>query len=292
MCDQDSLDDMMEYEIRSGGLSRRQFGGALAGAGLASLLPQVADARAVTGADVEIKTPDGTADAYFAHPARGKHSGVLMWPDIFGLRPAFKQMAARLAGSGYSVLVVNPFYRTQRAPTSPPHPDFNDPATRKGLFALMSSLTPERVVTDAQAFVPWIEGQRSVSRTRKMVTTGYCMGGPFTFRTAAAFPDRIGAGCSFHGANLVTDGPDSPHLLIPRIKAEFLVAIAANDDERQPDAKTVLRDAFEKAHLYAEVEVYPGTMHGWCPTDSRVYNPAQAELAWRRQLALLKRALA
>jgi len=292
MCDQDSLDDMMEYEIQPRGLSRRQFGGTLAGAGLVSLLPPAADARAVTGTDVMVETPDGKADAYFAHPTRGKHSGVLMWPDIFGLRPAFKQMAARLATSGYSVLVVNPFYRTQRAPTSPPHPDFNDPATRKELFALMSSLTPERVVTDAQAFIPWIERQSSVSSSRKMATTGYCMGGPFTFRTAAAFPDRIGAGCSFHGASLVTDGPDSPHLLIPRIKAEFLVAIAANDDARQPDAKTILRDAFMKAHLYAEVQVYPGTMHGWCPTDSRVYNPAQAELAWSRQLALLERALA
>jgi carboxymethylenebutenolidase len=291
MCDQDSLEDMLEYEIRTAGLSRRQFGGALAGAGLLSLLPAVADARAVTGTDVDVKTPDGTADAYFVHPTRGKHSGVLMWPDIFGLRPAFKQMAARLASSGYSVLVVNPFYRIKRAPTSPPHPDFNDPATQKELFALMSSLTPERVVTDAQAFVPWIERQPSVSRTRKMATTGYCMGGPFTFRTAAAFADRIGAGCSFHGASLVTDRPDSPHLLIPSIKAEYLVAIAANDDKRQPDAKTILREAFAKAHLHAEVEVYPGTMHGWCPPDSRVYDHAQAELAWSRQLALLKRAL-
>ena len=291
MCDQDSLDDMTDYEIRSAGLSRRQFGGALAGVGLASLLPAVAAARAVTGSDVNIETPDGTADAYFVHPSEGAHSGVLMWPDVFGLRPAFKQMASRLATSGYSVLVVNPFYRSHRAPTSPPHPDFNDPTTRKALFALMSSLTPERIVTDARAFIPWIERQPSVSGTRKMATTGYCMGGPFTFRTAAAFPDSIGAGCSFHGAELVTDRPDSPHRLIPEMKAQFLVAIAANDDERQPDAKTVLRDAFAKAHLYAEVAVYPGTLHGWCPIDSRVYNPKEAELAWSRQLALLERAL-
>jgi carboxymethylenebutenolidase len=291
MCDQDSLDEMMEYELKSGGLSRREFGGALAGAGLMALLPPVADAMAVSGSDVDIQTPDGTADAYFAHPTHGTHSGVLMWPDIFGLRPAFKQMATRLAASGYAVLVVNPFYRKQRAPTSPPHPDFNDPATRKELFALMSSLTPETMDTDAKAFIPWIEQQRSVSKTRKMATTGYCMGGPFTFYTAAAFPDRVGAGCTFHGASLVTDKPDSPHLLIPRIKAEYLIAIAASDDKNQPDAKTVLREAFAKAHLYAEIEVYPGTMHGWCPTDSRVYNHAEAERAWSRQLVLLKRAL-
>jgi carboxymethylenebutenolidase len=290
MCDQDDF-DTMNY-ARSAMVSRRQFGALVAGAGLVSLLPAVADAGAITGSPVDIRTPDGICDAYFTHPKTGAHPGVLMWPDIFGLRPTFQAMADRLAGSGYAVLVVNPFYRIKRAPTAPPHPDFNDPATRRELMHLMHSLTPEKTVTDARAFVPWLEDRAAVSKTRKMASTGYCMGGPFTLRTAAAVPERIGAGATFHGAGLVTDAPDSPHLLIPHIKAQYLMAIAASDDEKQPEAKIILREAFRTAHLEAEIEVYPGTLHGWCVPDSRVYDPVQAEKAWARQLVLLKRALA
>jgi len=290
MCDQDDLDEM-NY-ARPSALSRRQFGLLSMGAGLASLLSPPANAAPITGAPVDIRTPDGVCDAYFTHPAAGTHPGVLMWPDIFGLRPTFQRMADRLAQSGYAVLVVNPFYRVKKAPTSPPHPDFNDPATRQELMHLMGTLTPEVTVTDARALVPWLNSQQAVSQTRKMASTGYCMGGPFTLRTAAEFPDRIGAGATFHGAALVTDGPDSPHLLIPRIKAQYLMAIAESDDKKQPDAKTILRDAFAKAHLRAEIEVYPGTMHGWCVPDSRVYNHDEAERAWARQLVLLERALA
>lgn len=290
MCDHDDLDEM-NY-ARPSTLSRRQFGLLSMGAGLASVLSPPANAGPVTGTPVDIRTPDGTCDAYFTHPATGTHPGVLMWPDIFGLRPTFQHMADRLAQSGYAVLVVNPFYRIKKAPTSPPNPDFNDPATRKALMGLMGSLTPEKTVTDARALVPWLQRQPAVSRTRKMASTGYCMGGPFTLRTAAEFPDRIGAGATFHGAALVTDGPDSPHLLIPRIEAQYLMAIAESDDKKQPEAKTILRDAFAKAHLRAEIEVYPGTMHGWCVPDSRVYNHDEAERAWARQLVLLERALA
>ncbi|HUN75327.1 MAG TPA: dienelactone hydrolase family protein [Steroidobacteraceae bacterium] len=292
MCDNDSMHDAVEYELKSTALSRRGFGALTVGTGLVSLLPRLANAMDVTESEVEIKTPDGTADAYFVHPSKGAHPGVLMWPDIFGLRPAFRQMGKRLAESGYTVLVVNPFYRTQKAPTAPEHPDFNDPATRQALTALMSSLTPERVVTDAQAFIPFLDGQRAVAQRRKMATTGYCMGGPFTFRTAAAFPDRIGAGASFHGANLVTDGPESPHLLVRKMKAQYLICIADNDDKRQPQAKNVLHEAFAAAHLPAEIEVYSGAMHGWCAIDSRVYNHDQAEKAWSRMLVLFKKALA
>lgn len=291
MCDNDSLDDMQEFTRRSGDLSRRQFGALSFGAGLAALLPTLADAAETTAADVEIKTPDGTADAYFVHPAKGRYPGVLIWPDIFGLRPAFKQMATRLAESGYSVLVVNPFYRTKKAPTAPEHADFNDPATRQALMSLAGSLTPDTAVTDAKAFVTYLDAQPSVDKKRKMATTGYCMGGPFTMRTAAAFPDRIGAGASFHGGGLVTDKPDSPHLLVPKMKAHYLFAIAENDDMRQPEAKDVLREAFAKAKLPAEIEVYAGTMHGWCPPDAQVYNQAQAEKAWSRMQVLFKSAL-
>ena len=293
MCDNDSLEDMIEYQLRSAVLSRRQFGALTLGAGVVSLLAPVARAAAeVQEAEVDIKTPDGTADAYFVRPSTGSYPGVLMWPDIFGLRPAFRQMGKKLAESGYSVLVVNPFYRMKRAPTAPEHADFEDPATRTALMALMGSLTAQTAVTDAKAFVAWLNGQASVDRKRKMGTTGYCMSGPFTMRTAAAFPDRIGAGASFHGGGLVTDKPDSPHLLVAKMKAQYLFAIAESDDQRQPETKDVLRTAFATAKLPAEIEVYAGTIHGWCPTDSHVYNHDQAEKAWSRMLALFKTALA
>ncbi len=293
MCDDDSLEDMIQYQLRSARLSRRQFGALSLGAGASSLLPPLAGAAAeVQESEVDIKTPDGTADAHFVHPSRGAHPAVLMWPDIYGLRPAFSQMGKRLAESGYAVLVVNPFYRTKRAPTAPEHADFEDPATRAALMALAASLTAQTAVTDAKAFVAWLDGQPSVDRRRKMGTCGYCMSGPFTMRAAAALPDRIGAGASFHGGSLVTDTPDSPHLLVPKMKARYLFAIAESDDQRQPEAKNVLREAFATAKLPAEIEVYAGTIHGWCPTDSRVYNHDQAEKAWSRMLALFKAALA
>lgn len=288
MCDNH---DMNEF-AQAADVSRRRFGAFAVGTSLAMMLPPLANAADLAEADVDIKTPDGTADAFFVHPKQGKHPAVLIWPDIFGLRPTFKDMARRLADSGYSVLVVNPFYRVQKAPTAPEHPNFQDPATRDALMGLMNSLSPMSEVTDAKAFVTWLDAQPAVDKKKKMGTTGYCMGGPFTLRTAAAFPDRVGAGATFHGAGLVTGKPDSPDLLIPKIKAQFLFAIAENDDQRQPEAKTVLRDAFAKANLPAEVEVYAGAQHGWCPPDSAVYNQTQAEKAWSRLLVLFKTALA
>lgn len=292
MCDKDSMDDMLQYQLKSTQLSRRRFGAFTLGAGMASLLPAGAGAAWIEEAEVDIRTPDGTADAYFVHPGEGKHPGVLMWPDIFGLRPAFRQMGRRLAEAGYAVLVPNPFYRTKRAPTAPENPDFNDPPTRAALLALMSSLNPEAVVTDARAFVGWLDSQPAVDRQRRMGVMGYCMSGPYTLRTAAALPERIGAAASFHGGGLVTDKPDSPQLLAPKIKADVLIAIAESDDKRQPTDKTVLREAFEKAGVPAEIEVYAGTIHGWCPPDSRVYNDEQAEKAWSRMLAHFRTVLA
>jgi len=290
MCDQDSIADMLEYRLKQG-ISRRQFGALGLGTALLSLLPRAADAAETTEGDVEIKTPDGTADAYFVHPSKGTHPAVLYWPDIFGLRPAFRQMGRRLAEAGYAVLVVNPFYRTKKAPTAPEHPDFDDPATHAALMSLMGGLNADTANTDAKAFVGWLDSQAAVDRKRKLGTAGYCMSGPITMRTAAALPERVGAGASFHGGGLVTDKPDSPHLLVPRIKAQYLFAIAENDDQRQPEAKGVLREAFAKSGVHAEIEVYAGTMHGWCPTDSHVYNHDLAEKAWGRMLALFKTAL-
>lgn len=291
MCDQDHYDDDLKKYLRAGNVTRRDFGTLTAGVGLAMLLPSAANAQAVTETNVEIKTPDGTADCYFVHPASGAHAAVLIWPDILGLRPAFRQMGKRLAESGYSVLVVNPFYRQKRAPVVPEGATF-DEATRNIVFPLAQALNATTHVTDAKAFVAWLDAQPSVDKGRKIGTTGYCMGGPITMRTAAAIPDRIGAGASFHGGGLVTANPDSPHLLVPTMKAQYLFAIAENDDQREPEAKNTLRETFAKAGLAAEIEVYTGAAHGWCPPDSAVYNEPQAERAWSRMLVLFEKALA
>lgn len=307
MCDDDSFDDMAASRLRKETISRRGFGALTLGAGLVAAcspatpaMPEAASpsaagapsAGATSDAEVTITTPDGACDAYFVHPVNGAHAAVLVWPDIFGLRPAFRQMGKRLAESGYAVLVVNPFYRVQKAPTAPEHPNFEDPATRKALMALAGGLTPTTEVTDAKVFTAWLDQQPAVDKAKKMGTTGYCMGGPLVLRTAATVPDRIGAAATFHGGGLVTDKPDSPHLLIPKMKAHFLVAIAANDDAKQPDAKDTLKSSFAQASLPAEVEVYAGAQHGWCPPDSHVYDHDLAEKAWARQLALFQSELA
>jgi carboxymethylenebutenolidase len=287
MCDQDHFeDDRQEYEAL-GQVTRRQFG-VLVGAGIAMMLPQVANAVAVTEADVTVTTPDGTADCYFVHPASGTAPGVLFWPDIFGLRPANRQMGKRLAESGYSVLVVNPFYRVKKAPTAD-----NGAATPiPSLMPLARALNETTHTTDAKAFIGWLDQQPSVAKNKRIGTQGYCMGGPIAFRTAAAMPDRVGAVASFHGGGLVTDQPNSPHLQTAKTKVQLLIAIAANDDQRAPTEKDVLKETFAKANLPAEIEVYTGAAHGWCPPDSGVYNEPQAEKAWSRLLALYAKALA
>lgn len=292
MCEHDDF-DLMQKTAEAAQLSRRQFGAMGLGAGVVSLVPGVtgaAEALPVMEMEVEIKTPDGVCDAYLVHPAKGKHPAVLVWPDIFGLRTAFRAMGKRLAESGYVVLVVNPFYRKSKAPTSQAA-NFSDPATRDRLMGLMASLTPDVQLIDAKAFVEWLDKQPVVDTKKKMGTTGYCMGGPITMRTAALLPNRIGAAGSFHGANLANDKPDSPHLLVPKMKAQYLIAIAENDDKSDPKAKDLLRAAFDAAKLPAEIEVYAGAMHGWCAIDSQVYNPPQAEKAWARMLELFKKAL-
>jgi carboxymethylenebutenolidase len=284
MCDQDHFEqDRQEYEKR-GMVTRRQFG-TLVGAGVAiGMLPKVVNAVAVTEQDVTIKTPDGTCDAYFVHVASGTAPAVLVWPDIFGLRPAFRQMGKRLAETGYSVLVVNPFYRQQKAPTAAKGAATPIPE----LMPLAKQLTPAMHTTDAKAYTAWLDSQASVAKNRKIGTQGYCMGGPIAFRTAAANPDRVGAVASFHGGGLVTKDPDSPHLLVSKTKAALLIAIASNDDMRSPDEKNVLKETFAKSGNPAEIEVYSGA-HGWCPPDSTVYNMPDAEKAWTRLLELYKK---
>jgi len=286
MCDQDHFEeDRQEYEAR-GLVTRKQFG-AMLGAGVAMALPQVANAVTVVEAEVNITTPDGVADCYFVHPASGTAPAILVWPDIFGLRPSFRQMGKRLAESGYSVLVVNPFYRAKKAPTA----EAGGATPIQDLMPLARALSETTHMTDAKTFIAWLDAQKSVATKRKIGTQGYCMGGPIAFRTAAAMPDRVGAVASFHGGGLVTDAPNSPHLQAAKTKAQFLVAIAENDDKRLPNDKTTLKETFEKANRPAEIEVYAAA-HGWCPPDSRVYNEPLAEKAWSRLLALYGKALA
>ncbi len=281
MCDQDHFDeDSKKY-------TRRDMGVFAAGIGAAFLLPRTANAAEVIEKDVIIKTPDGECDAYFVTPEGGAHAAVLVWPDIFGLRPAFRDMGKRLAESGYSVLVVNPFYRAKKAPTAAE--GTNTPIQE--VFPLARALNAETNATDAKAFVAWLDEQPQVDKDKKIGTIGYCMGGPIVMRTAAAVPERIGAACTFHGGGLLSDAPDSPHLLIPKMDAQFLVAIAENDDERDPQAKDKLKAAFSEADQKAEIEVYPAG-HGWCPPDTKVYNEEQAEKAWAKMLAVFEKALA
>jgi carboxymethylenebutenolidase len=287
MCDQDHFEQDRKDFVALGQVTRRQFG-VVVGAGISLALPTVVNAVAVAESDVTVTTPDGTADAYFVRPASGAAPGVLVWPDIFGLRPAFRQMGKRLAESGYAVLVVNQFYRVKKAPISAG----GSTTPIAELRPLAQALNETTHMADAKAFITWLDAQPSVAKNRKIGTQGYCMGGPMAFRTAAAVPDRIGAVASFHGGGLVTDQPNSPHLQAAKTHAQFLVAIAANDDQRSPNDKTVLKDTFAQAKLPAEIEVYEGAAHGWCPPDSGVYNEPQAEKAWNRLLALYGKALA
>jgi len=289
MCDELTAADNHVYLT---GISRRRFGAITGAAGLSLALSAPADAKVIASRDVSITTPDGKADAYFVAPSAGKHPGVLIWPDIMGLRPAFRQMADRLAQSGYAVLVVNQFYRSTKAPFLAPGEAFDQPEVRAKIAPFTKALSPDGTTRDATAFIGFLDAQPQVDKTRGLASTGYCMGGPMVFRTAAAVPGRVRAGATFHGGGLVTDQPTSPHLLIPSMKAQYLIAIAANDDARAPTDKDALRAAFATAKLSAEIEVYAGTMHGWCPPDSKVYNPAQADRAWERMIALFEKTLA
>lgn len=285
MCDELTAADTDRY------LSRRGFTAGAAAMGVALVLPSPANAMAVKGRDVTIKTPDGECDAYFVAPAKGKHPAVLVWPDIGGLRPAFRQMADRLAESGYAVLTVNPFYRSAKPPYTQEGEAPDAPAIRQRAMEYRKLFTPEATIRDATAFIDFIDAQKETDKKRGIGTTGYCMGGPLVMRTAAARADRVRAGASFHGGGLATDGADSPHLLVPKMKASFLFAVAENDDQRNPAEKEKVREAFAAAKLPAEIEVYAGAQHGWCPPDSRAYNQVQAERAWGRLLHLLKTAL-
>lgn len=291
MCDEHTEADN-EALFKSGALTRRGFGVGIGAASLAMLLPSPADAMAIKGWVRKLATPDGLAESYFVAPTKGRHPAVLVWPDIMGLRPAFRKMADRLAESGYAVLVVNQFYRDKALPILAEGEAFSQDAVRARLMGYRGKLTPAATASDAAAFINWLDKQKQVDKKRGVGTTGYCMGGPMTMLTAAGLADRVRAGASFHGGGVATDKPDSPHLLVPKMKASFLFAIADNDDQKTPDEKVLLKAAFDAAKLPAEIEVYTGAQHGWCPPDSAVYDAEQAEKAWARMLVLFEKALA
>jgi carboxymethylenebutenolidase len=281
-------------------ITRRDFVAVSVTAGVAARAGFTGQQIEVVEEDVEITTPDGVADAAYIHPRTGSHAGVLIWPDAFGLRPSFRDMAKRLAAEGYSVLVPNPFYRVARAPVFDDVAsfDFGNQADRGRLGPLMGSITAaDAAERDASAYIPFLDAQPQVDTSKKIGTQGYCMGGPLIVRTAASQADRIGAAASFHGGGLVTTNPNSPHLLAPNIQASMYFGIAANDDAQQPEAKDVLRESFADAGVAAEIEVYDGAQHGWCVTDmpagggDPIYNEPAAERAWGKLIDLYAAAL-
>lgn len=286
MCDE--LTEAENAGWISARLSRRHFAAAGAGVTALAVAPSMmaadAPARPVASRTVIIDTPHGKADAFFVYPAKGKHPAVVMWPDIAGLRDAYKTMGTRLAAQGYAVLVVNQYYRSARAPIMQTMAEWRTDAGRAKLAPMIAAITPAGTTSDAGAFTAWLDRQAEVDTRRKIGSCGYCMGGPFAVRTAVAAPTRVGAAASFHGASLVTDTPDSPSALLAKTKAAYLIAIARNDDERAPDDKVKLKAAAQVAGRPAEIEVYPA-QHGWCTIDSPVYDQAQAEKAWGRMLA-------
>jgi len=280
-------------------ITRRDFVSMTVAAGLAAAAGTEIAAQNIVETNVDIKTPDGTCDAAFIHPATGAYPGVLIWPDAFGLRPSMRDMAKRLAMSGYSVLVPNPFYRVAKSPVYENASKIDFAQERAKLGPLMGSITAEGAVEkDAPVYIAWMDMQPSIDRNKKIGTQGYCMGGALVMRTAAAVSNRVGAGASFHGGGLVTQNPNSPHLLAPKIKARMYFGIAVNDDMQQPDAKTKLKEAFDAVKVPAEVEVYSMAQHGWCVPDmpaqangQPIYNKADAERAWGKLMALYKAAL-
>ena len=299
------MDDKDDFEKQqdeaASDLSRRDFIAMSVAAGIVAAAGSASAAMPVVETDVSVKTPDGMCDAAFIHPTTGSHPGVIIWPDAFGLRPSMRDIGKRIAAEGYSVLVPNPFYRLAKAPViqDPSSFNFQNPADMAKLQPLMGSINaPGAAEKDAVAFVAFLDAQKEVNKSKKIGTQGYCMGGPLVVKTAAAVPNRVGAGGSFHGGGLVSDKPDSPHLLAPRIRARMYFGVAANDDQRQPDAKDKLKEAFAAANVPAEIEVYPGALHGWCVPDmpagngKPIYNKPDAERAWGKLEALYKTSLA
>jgi carboxymethylenebutenolidase len=276
------------------GISRREFTALSLAAGVAAASAAAAE---TVDSDISIAMTDGTCDAALIHPkGKGPYPACILFTDVFGLRPTMRDMAARLAADGYAVLVPNPYYRSSKAPGLPNTLDFQNPADRDKIKKVRDPLTNAAISSDTVTYVKYLDSQALINKRAKIGVFGYCMGGPFTMLAAAANPARIGAAASFHGGGLVTDKPDSPHLLVPKMRAQFYFGVADNDDKRQPDAKSKLDAAFKAAKLKAKIEVYDGCLHGWCVQDmplaegKPIYDAKGAERAWGELTALFKRA--
>lgn len=293
MCDE-TTDRELDAWLKRRAVTRRGFavGASATLAATSLLLPACAtplpEPGTITETEVKVPTPEGEIDALFIHPVSGAHAAVIIWPDIHGVRPAFFDMARRLAGAGYSVLAANPYYRTHTGRLFQDGQTIRDEGGWQLVEPHYSSLSPATVITDSNAIVAWLDEQEAVDTGRGIGAIGFCMTGSWTIRAAAAVPDRVKAPSSFHGGGLVTDAEDSPHRLAGQIQGGALIAIAENDHEREPEAQGELIAAFEAAGLPAEIEVYDDAMHGWVPTDSRAHNPEQSERAWARMLALFE----
>ena len=287
MCD-DLTAHEEEAALAASGLNRRQFAAISAAGVLAACTGSQSEAKpraGLTESAVAITTPDGTADAFFVRPAKGKHPAIIMWPDIAGSRPAYMEMGRQLALAGYAVLVVNHYYRSAKAPIMASMAEWRTPEGQAKLKPMIAVIKPQGVTTDTMAFVAWLDKQPAVNRQRGIGNIGYCMTGPYTVRAAAAVPRRIKAAVSCHGGGLVTAAPDSPHKLIASTQASYLFAIARNDDARAPGDKDALKAAAKAAGRPAEVEVYNAD-HGWCTLDAPTYDKAEAARAWARILVL------
>ena len=287
MCD-DLTAHEEETALAASGLNRRQFAAISAAGVLAACTGSESDAKAragLTESTVAITTPDGSADAFFVRPAKGKYPAIIMWPDIAGLRPAYMEMGRQLAASGYAVLVVNHYYRSAKAPILASMAEWRTPEGQAKLKPMIAAITPQGVTSDTMAFVAWLDKQPATDRKHGIGTIGYCMTGPYTVRAAAAVPRRIKAAVSCHGGGLVTQAPDSPHKLFASTQASYLFAIARNDDTRAPGEKDVLKAAAAAAGRPAEIEVYKAD-HGWCTLDAPTYDKGEAQRAWGRVLAL------
>ncbi|GAA4780896.1 dienelactone hydrolase family protein [Stakelama sediminis] len=290
MCERDNLNAWEEQGGFEWSVNRREFAALGAVGTLAACAPgaSMAGTAALAEDHVRIPTRDGTMDAFFVRPAKGRHPAILTWPDIAGLREAFHVMARRLAGQGYAVLVANPYYRDVPAPQ---FADFNRFRSDNGFQKVSpwrARLTADAIMRDAGALTGWLDARDEVDTAAGIGTNGYCMGGPFTVFSAAGVPGRVRAAASLHGGGLVkADDPQSPDKLLGKTQASYLFAIAQNDDAKEPEDKTDLKQAAAAAGRPAEIEVYPAD-HGWTVIDSPAYDKAAAEKAWARMSALFE----
>jgi carboxymethylenebutenolidase len=286
MCDREFLAAMDRA------VSRRQFAKLGAAATVAASVPWSAAhaIEGVTEAQATFDVPGGKMDTFFAYPSTGKHPGVIVWPDIAGLRGSFMSMARRLARDGFSVMVLNAYYLEGEAPQFDDFDDWREQGGMDKVAPWRDKLTPAVITETAKAVVAVLDMQESVDTAKGIGVQGYCMGGPFAVWTAAAVPERVRAVATFHGAGLVGEEETSPVKVLGQTQASYLFAIARSDDRTSPGDKDALRAAAAAAGRPAEIKVFPAD-HGWTVSDSPVYNYDQDDASWELLLDLYEGAL-